>query len=261
MSLTSVLLTSLGAVLVLMIGAWILSLIREKACVADSFWGIGFVLIAWLAWSMGPGTSRSLLVAVLISIWGLRLFSHVTLRNWGQPEDRRYMAMREHHGRRFWWFSLFSVFLLQGILIWIISLAPQLAQMSPVPARLTWIDGLGLFIWAVGFTFEAVGDYQMNRFRSNPANAGKVMDKGLWGYTRHPNYFGESLVWWGIFIIALATPYGWWGLISPVLITVLLLKVSGVAMMEKDISQRRPDYEKYRREVSVFVPWFRARDG
>jgi len=256
MSLPNVLLTGLGAVLVLMIGAWILSLIREKACVADSFWGLGFVLIAWLAWSMGPETSRSLLVAVLISIWGLRLFFHITMRNWGAPEDRRYRAMREHYGRRFWWVSLFSVFLLQGTLLWVISLAPQLAQLSSVPDRLTWLDGLGLFVWAVGFTFEAVSDYQMKRFSSNPANEGKVMDKGLWGYSRHPNYFGECLVWWGIFIIALATPYGWWALFSPVLVTVLLLKVSGVAMLEKDIIQRRPDYERYRHRVNAFFPWF-----
>jgi steroid 5-alpha reductase family enzyme len=260
MSLPGILLTSLGAVLVLMIGAWILSLIRKKACVADSFWGLGFVLVAWLAWSTGPGTSRSLLVAVLISIWGLRLFLHITMRNWGQPEDRRYRAMREHHGRRFWWLSLFLVFLLQGILLWIISLAPQLAQLSPVPARLTWLDGLGVFVWTVGFIFETVGDYQMKCFHSNPANAGRVMDQGLWGYTRHPNYFGESLIWWGIFIIALATPCGWWALISPVLITVLLLKVSGVAMLEKDISHRRPEYKKYKRQVSAFMPWFRTRE-
>ena len=258
MSLLSILLIGLGALLILMLGAWILSLIRGKACVADSFWGMGFVLIAWLAWSMGPGTIRSLLVAVLISVWGLRLFFHITMRNWGQPEDRRYRAMRERQGRRFWWVSLFSVFLVQGILLWIISLAPQLAQLSSVPKHLTWLDGLGVLVWAVGFTFEVAGDYQMKRFRDNPANAGKVMDQGLWGYTRHPNYFGESLVWWGLFIVCLATPYGWWALVSPVLITVLLLKVSGVTMLEKDISQRRPDYEQYKREVSAFIPWFRA---
>ena len=259
MSLLSILLTNLGAVLILMLGAWILSLIRGKACVADSFWGMGFVLIAWLAWSMGPGTIRSLLVAVLISVWGLRLFFHITMRNWGQPEDRRYRAMRERQGRRFWWVSLFSVFLIQGILLWIISLAPQLAQLSSVPKQLTWLDWVGLLVWAVGFIFEVVGDYQMKRFRDHPANAGKVMDQGLWGYTRHPNYFGESLVWWGLFIICLATPYGWCALISPLLITVLLLKVSGVTMLEKDISQRRPEYEKYKREVSAFIPWFRVR--
>lgn len=258
MSLPVILLTALGSVLVLMLGAWMLSLVRQKACVADSFWGLGFVLVAWMAWSAGPGTSRSLLVALLISIWGLRLFFHVSARNWGHPEDRRYKAMRDHHGRHFWWFSLFSVFFLQGILLWVISLAPQLAQLSPVPAKLTWLDWLGLSVSATGFILETVSDYQMKRFRDNPANAGKVMDKGLWGYSRHPNYFGESLVWWGIFIIALATPYGWWALISPVLITILLLKVSGVAMLEKDISQRRPEYEKYKQEVSAFIPWFRS---
>ncbi|WP_028573788.1 DUF1295 domain-containing protein [Desulfonatronovibrio hydrogenovorans] len=258
MSLPGVLLIALGAVLLLMLGAWLLALVRKKACVADSFWGLGFVLIAWLSWSMGPETPRSCLVAVLISIWGLRLFLHITMRNWGQPEDRRYRAMREHYGRSFWWISLFLVFLLQGTLLWIISLAPLLAQLSPVPARLTWLDWMGLFVFAAGLIFEAVSDYQMKRFRSSPASKGKVMDKGLWAYSRHPNYFGESLIWWGIFIIALATPYGWWAVISPLLITFLLLKVSGVVMLEKDISQRRPEYEKYKREVSAFIPWFRT---
>jgi steroid 5-alpha reductase family enzyme len=257
MSLPGILLTALGAVLFLMLGAWILALLHKKACVADSFWGLGFVLIAWLAWTMGPETSRGFLVAVLISIWGLRLFLHITIRNWGQPEDRRYRAMRENYGRSFWWVSLFSVFLLQGVLLWVISLAPQLAQLSPGPAKLTWLDGLGLFVWAAGFIFEVASDYQMKRFRSNPANKGKVMDKGLWGYSRHPNYFGESLIWWGIFIIALATPYGWLAIISPLLITFLLLKVSGVVMLEKDISSRRPGYEEYKHRVSAFIPWFR----
>ena len=259
MTLPGILLNNLGAVLVLMLVAWMLSLFRQKACVADSFWGLGFVLIVWLSWLMSPETTRSFLVAVLISIWGLRLFSHVTTRNWGQPEDRRYKAMRRNYGRSFWWISLFSVFLLQGILLWIISLAPQLAQLSPVPDKLIWLDGLGLFVFATGFIFETVSDYQMKRFRSNPDNNGKVMDQGLWGYSRHPNYFGESLIWWGIFIIALATPYGWWAIISPVLITILLLRVSGITMLEKDISKRRPEYERYKGEVSAFIPWFRAR--
>jgi steroid 5-alpha reductase family enzyme len=256
---TSVFGTTFLSVVLLMVCAWVLSLLRGKACVVDSFWGLGFILAAWVAHGYGPGTSRSLLVAFLVTIWGLRLFLHITRRNWGQPEDRRYQAMRDYRGPRFWWVSLFTVFLLQAVLLWIISLAPQLAQLSPTPARLTWLDGLGLLVWAAGFGFEAVGDFQMERFRRNPANAGKVMDQGLWGYTRHPNYFGESMIWWGVFIIALATPHGLAALISPVLITFLLLKVSGVVMLEKDIGQRRPDYERYKREVSAFVPWFRAK--
>lgn len=259
MTVASVFIMTFIFVILLMLFAWIISLIRGKACVADSFWGLGFILAAWIAHGFGPGTHRSLLIAFLVTIWGLRLFLHITRRNWGRPEDRRYQAMRDFRGPNFWWVSLFTVFLLQAALLWVISLSPQLAQLSPSPAHLTWLDGLGVLVWTVGISFEAVGDYQMQRFRRNPANAGKVMDQGLWGYTRHPNYFGESLVWWGIFIIALATPYGLAALISPVLITFLLLKVSGVVMLEKDIGQRRPDYERYKREVSAFVPWFRAK--
>ncbi len=256
MPVISILSTTLAYIVLLMFFAWVLSLLRGKACVVDSFWGLGFIVTVWIVHALGPGTSRSLLVALLVTIWGLRLITHITRRNWGQSEDRRYQAMRDHHGTRFWWVSLFTVFLLQAVILWVVALAPQLAQLAPHPEHLTWLDGLGVLIFVVGLGFEAVGDYQMERFRHNPANAGKVMDQGLWAYTRHPNYFGESLVWWGIFCIALATPYWWAALISPALITVLLLKVSGVAMLEKDIGQRRPGYDVYKRKVNAFIPWF-----
>ncbi|TVQ97903.1 MAG: DUF1295 domain-containing protein [Desulfovibrionales bacterium] len=256
MPLSTVLCTSFQYILLLMIVAWIVSLVRGKACVVDSFWGLGFIIAAWTAYIHGPGTSRGLLVALLVTIWALRLIAHVTHRNWGKPEDRRYQAMRDHHGPRFWLVSLFTVFLLQAAILWVVSLGPQLAQLAPRPEHLTWLDGLGILIFVVGLTFEAVGDWQMERFKQDPGNVGKVMDQGLWAYTRHPNYFGESLVWWGIFCIALATPYWWAAWISPVLITLLLLKVSGVAMLEKDIADRRPGYAVYKRKVNAFIPGF-----
>ncbi|EFI35921.1 protein of unknown function DUF1295 [Desulfonatronospira thiodismutans ASO3-1] len=256
MPLHTIILLNLAAVMLLMLAAWILSLARDKACVADSFWGAGFVLIAWLTWFMGPETFRSLLVALLISIWGIRLILHITRRNWGQPEDRRYQAMRDYHGESFRWISLFKVFMLQGSLLWIIALAPQVAQASPRPGELVWLDFLGIFIWALGMLFEVVGDYQMSQFKKDPSNRGRVMDRGLWGWTRHPNYFGECLVWWGIFCIALSVPGGWMTIISPLLITFLLVRVSGVAMLEKDMGSRRPEYENYKKRVSAFVPWF-----
>lgn len=247
---------TLVSVLALMAGAWILSLVKKKACVADSFWGAGFVLVAWTTWLMGSGTSRSLLIAVLISIWGGRLAYHITRRNWGKAEDRRYQAMRDYHGKNFWWKSLFLVFLVQAILLWLISIAPQTAQLSAHPDVLTWLDGIGALIWTVGMMFEATADRQMEKFRNDPANRGKVMEKGLWAWSRHPNYFGESLVWWGFFCIALAVPGGWLTIFSPLIITFLLLKVSGVAMLEKDIGSRRPGYEEYQKRVNAFFPWF-----
>jgi steroid 5-alpha reductase family enzyme len=132
-------------------------------------------------------------------------------------------------------------------------------QCSLTPAHLTGLDLLGFLVWLTGFTFEAVADWQLSRFKADPANRGRVMKQGLWAYSRHPNYFGESLLWWGLFLIALATPYGWWALISPVLITFLLLKVSGVTLLEKDIVERRPEYREYLETTSAFIPWFPKR--
>ena len=256
MPLINILPVTLGTVMALMLAAWLVSVQKGKACLADSFWGPGFILVAWVTCLVGPGTPRSYLTAVLITLWGFRLALHISLRNWEKPEDRRYQSMRDHHGPKFWWISLFSVFLLQGFILWVISLAPQIAQASPQPAALTWLDAVGILIWTAGMTIESVADYQMQKFRNNPDNREKVMDRRLWAWTRHPNYFGESLIWWGIFCMALAVPGGWITIISPLLITFLLLKVSGVAMLEKDIGSRRPGYEEYKNRVNAFFPWF-----
>jgi steroid 5-alpha reductase family enzyme len=239
---------------------WLLSLPTRNASLADIFWGLGFVLIAWLSFALTGGyLGRKLLLALLTTAWGLRLSLHIAWRNWGQGEDRRYQDWRAKRGASFWWVSLFTVFLIQAVLLWLISLAVQFGQISPAPARFTGLDFLGSLVWAAGFTFEAVADWQLARFKADPANRGKVMNRGLWAYSRHPNYFGESLIWWGLFLVALATPYGWWALISPVVITFLLLKVSGVVLLEKDIVARRPEYQEYLETTSAFIPWFPKR--
>ncbi len=246
----------LAASLVFMTAVWLLSLRRRNAGIVDSFWGLGFVLLTWLAAVQAPGWgARQTLVLTLVMLWGVRLSLHITRRNWGQGEDYRYRNWRQKYGASFWWQSLWRVFWLQGLLLWVIALAPQVAVLDPLPSGITWWDRLGTLVWLIGFTFEAVADWQLYRFKSDPANRGQVMDQGLWRYSRHPNYFGETLVWWGIFLIAMASPAHWWTIISPVTITFLLLKVSGVTLLEKELPERRPAYRAYQERTSAFIPW------
>lgn len=253
--LLSIFITNLAAVMAMMFAVWLLSLFKRDASVVDVFWGLGFVVVAWLTFLQADGyLGRKLLITLLTTLWGLRLALHILIRNWGHGEDRRYQAWRAQYGARFWWVSLFTVFGLQGVLLWAISLVLQVGQISAIPARLVMLDLLGAIIWAVGFIFEALADWQLYRFKADPENKGKVMNKGLWAYTRHPNYFGESLVWWGLFIITLATPGSTWVVISPLLITFLLLKVSGVTLLEKTIVDSRPEYRGYIETTSSFIP-------
>jgi len=251
---------NLIVVLGLMTYAWGISFLKKDAGVADIFWGLGFVLISWVTFFHGSGyPGRAMLLSVLTSIWGLRLAIHITLRNWGKPEDPRYQAMRKKSGERFWFTSIYSVFGVQGLLLWIISLVLQAGGASALPKRWTWLDGFGFLLWMVGFLFEATADWQLSRFKADPMNKGKVMNKGLWAYSRHPNYFGESLIWWGFFLIAMATPNAFWTVISPITITYLLLKVSGIPLLEKTMTRKRPEYEAYISNTSAFFPWFSKR--
>jgi len=168
-----------------------------------------------------------------------------------------YSGCKESFCGSFPWFCRWvTVFGLQGVLLWVISLVLQVGQISAIPARLIILDFLGAIVWTVGFIFEAVADWQLYSFKADPANKGKVMNKGLWAYSRHPNYFGETLVWWGLFLITLATPGSFWVVICPLLITFLLLKVSGVTLLEKIIVDSRPEYEEYIKSTSSFIPWF-----
>lgn len=263
MNLGWVLLATLATTVALMLSVWLLSLAKRDASIVDIFWGMGFVLIAHVACVTGNGSSgRKLLVTSLVTLWGVRLAVYLLWRSWGQAEDYRYQAMRRQHGERFPWVSLYTVFGLQGALMWVISLPVQVAQASPVPADLTWLDGLATLLWVVGLLFEAVGDWQLARFKADPAQRGMVMNRGLWAYTRHPNYFGDAVVWWAFYLIALATPGGFWTAISPALMTVMLMRVSGVALLERKLVKTRPEYATYRQQTNAFFPWFpRRADG
>ena len=257
-----VLLATLVATAIMMVLVWLLSLAKRDVSIVDIFWGLGFVLIAHVACRLGGGYSgRKLLVTSLVTLWGVRLAVYLLWRNSGHEEDYRYRAMRKHHGERFTVVSLYSVFGLQGALMWVISLPLQVAQQSPLPARLTWLDGVAALLWACGLLFESVGDWQLARFKADPANHGKVMNRGLWAYTRHPNYFGDAVVWWAFFLIALATPSGVYTVVSPLLMTFMLMRVSGVALLERKLMKTRPEYEAYRQQTNAFVPWFPRRAG
>jgi steroid 5-alpha reductase family enzyme len=249
---------SIGLIVILglMIVLWLTSLDLKNASIVDVFWGIGFVLSVWVYFSILPGgfLPRRLLIALPTTIWGLRLAIYILWRNSGKGEDFRYQVWRKEAGKAWWWRSFFKVFLLQGILMWLISAPLLAAQYRDRPAHLTVVDFLGLALWLVGFFFEAAGDYQLARFKADPANKGKVMDRGVWRLTRHPNYFGDAAQWWGFYLIAAAAG-GWWTVFSPVIMTLMLLRVSGVTLLEKTLSTR-PGYEEYIRKTSAFIPWF-----
>ena len=256
MSFTMILVTGLGAAIGLMTMVWVVSLVRRDASIVDIFWGLGFVLLAWIYQSLGEADDiRSLLVPGLVTLWGCRLAAYIAMRGRGRGEDYRYAAMRERGGRAFAWRSLGTVFWLQATILWVVAMPRAQVQRGGGPAALTWLDAVGLLLFGVGLFFEAVGDYQMARFKADPANRGQVMDRGLWRYTRHPNYFGDCLVWWGLTLPVLATPGGWWTLLSPILMTFLLLRVSGVALLEKGMHSSKPHYRDYVRRTSAFVPW------
>jgi len=240
-----------GIVWLYMTTLWLVSLWRKDASIVDIFWGLGFViLIAFYSRQAGNGTPHALLSAALVGVWGLRLSAHIGWRNWGRPEDHRYRAWREQAGVGWWWWSYCKVFLLQGLVMWLIS-APLLTTQQH--AEVTLLDGIGVAVWGVGLYFEAVGDWQLLRFKANPANKERVMRTGLWAYTRHPNYFGEALMWWGFFGMALHTPADLILIYSPLLMTFLLRRVSGVTMLEETLALR-PGYQAYREQVPAFWP-------
>ena len=248
---------NLAAVILMMIIGWLLSLVLKNVTVVDSLWGLGFVMIAWATFFLTEGyLGRKLLIAFLVTFWGLRLSIYLTRRNWGKGEDPRYGSWREKSGKHFWIVSLFKVFLLQSLFLWAISISIQCGMASKTPETITWLDVCGLILWGIGFIFEAVGDWQLAVFKSNSANKGKVMDLGLWRYTRHPNYFGECLMWWGIFLIAFSAPNSWWTVVSPLIITSVLLKMTGINKKKKTIVIHRPGYKEYIQRTNAFIPWF-----
>ena len=243
--------------LVLILGVltllWLLSLALKDASIVDVFWGIGFGILAWFYHSQlyAAQSPRSTLLCMLVSIWGLRLGLHIGIRNHGKGEDYRYQAWRREAGGAFWWISYFRVFVLQGVLMWLIASPLLIAQTWAGP--LHWLDYLGCLLWLLGFGMEALGDWQLTQFRRNPANQGQVLDTGLWRYTRHPNYFGDALLWWGYFCFAL-TAGGYWYVFSPLMMTFLLMRVSGVTLLEQKLKTTRPQYRAYIERTSAFFP-------
>jgi steroid 5-alpha reductase family enzyme len=242
------------AIAILMIVTWMVSLALADASIVDIVWGLGFVVVAWAVKLQGDtNTGRQWLLVALVTLWGLRLAAHLFWRNHGRPEDYRYRAMRKRWGSRFWLISLVVVFALQGLLMWTVSLGVQLGQVSDTP-DVGVLGVVGAAVWAIGFGFEAIGDWQLARFKADPANDGRVMDRGLWQYTRHPNYFGDCLVWWGIGLVAAESGIGAWGLIGSAVMTILLVRVSGVALLERSLRKRKPEYQAYVERTSAFVP-------
>ncbi len=250
----AVLLAGLAAVLALMMIGWGISIAMKDASIVDILWGLAFVAIAWTGFFVGDGARpRRLLLAGLVTLWGLRLAAYLARRNLGHGEDYRYRAMRRHRKNFVAW-SLYGVFGLQGVLAFVVALPVQLAMSDRTPPRLGLLAMVGSLIWIVGVTFEAVGDAQLARFKRNPMSAGQVMDRGLWRYTRHPNYFGDFCVWWGIFLVAAECGSATLGVVGPIVMSILLTRVSGKALLERTIGKRRPGYADYAKRTNAFFP-------
>jgi len=247
---------TLALILFLYMSSWfVLSLVKKRNDVADVAWGLGFVLLAWASFFLGQSQgARGLLVGLLVSIWGTRLAWHIHARNKGRTEDYRYAQWREDWGRWFYLRSYTQVYLLQGALLFLIVL-PVLLINKSAETTLSYVDAVGVLVWLFGFVFESVGDAQLARFKKDPKNKGRLIQSGLWRYSRHPNYFGEVAQWWGIWLIALSVTNGLFGIIGPLTITILILKVSGIPMLEKKMEQNS-EFAQYKQRTSIFIPWF-----
>jgi steroid 5-alpha reductase family enzyme len=262
MGLEFVLFANLATILILLLILWCVSLSISNASIVDVFWGAGFVVVAWVSLVCGGQlVSRSLVLTSAVTLWGLRLAGYLGWRNIGKPEDYRYAAMRDRHGKRFPVVSLFTVFGLQGLLMWLIALPIQVGISQPLvlgTGQPQWFwsisMALGVTLWLTGLFFEGAGDYQLARFKADPANHGQVMNRGLWRYTRHPNYFGDFLVWWGFYLLAVTPSTWWWTIIGPLMMSFLLIRVSGVRLLENSLRRRVPGYEEYVLNTSSFFP-------
>lgn len=236
---------------------WVLSLYLKDSGIIDIFWGFGFTVMTWYYFGLATdnefGDIRGQVLSTMVTIWGLRLAFHIGKRNIGKAEDYRYQEFRQEAGEAYWWYSFFKVFLLQGIILWILSSIFWVSHSSNIES-LGLFEYIGIGFWLIGFFFESVGDWQLKKFKQNPLNKGKIMDKGLWKYTRHPNYFGDAMVWWGFFMFALGTTGGWLFLFAPIFMNFLLRFVSGVAMLEVKLQESKPGYKEYMRKTSAFLP-------
>jgi len=242
-------------VLGLMIALWVISLVRCDASIVDPWWSMAFLLItAHTARSTGLTPAKTLLL-LMVAAWAIRLWLHLLFRSRGKPEDPRYAAFRQRYGpARYWWISFFQVFILQGCLVVLISAPLQLAAAAHPPDRIRLTDIAGLSVFIVGLVAEIVADAQLQAFRNDPARRGQVLGTGLWRLSRHPNYFGEAVLWWGLWLFAVRQPYGWASIVAPLVMTFLLVKVSGVPMLDAHLGATKPGYSDYIRRTSAFIP-------
>jgi len=247
-------LTGLVAALGLFTALWLASLLLRNSSIVDMWWGPGILLIGvTYAVTSESASARDRVVLVLLALWAVRLAWHIGARNIGHGEDFRYAKWRRERGRSWWWFSYFKVFVLQAVIAWIVSMPLYFAITSTAPIGLSGWDAAAVLLFVIGFLFEAIGDEQLRRFKASPSNKGRVLDTGLWRYTRHPNYFGEALLWWGFGLFSVAAG-GYIGLISPAIMTFLLIRVSGVALLEQTLRETKPEYRDYIRRTSSFLP-------
>ena len=244
-------------ILFLMVILWLISIPLKNVSIVDAFWGTGFVVVNVAYFMLETHMyTRNLVVLCLVSVWGIRLSAYLFKRNYGKPEDFRYQEFRRHYGaERYWWFSFFQVFVLQGTLIMLVSLPLFGIHHETVSNELNAIDYIALLCWCVGFLFEAIGDYQLTKFKKNPDNKGTILKTGLWRYTRHPNYFGDASVWlsFGLFSIASG---GYWQIVGALAMIYLIINISGVAMLEKSLQKTKPGYKEYVASTNAFIPWF-----
>lgn len=256
MSFPTLWLNSGLVILGLMVALWLYSLAIKNSSIVDIFWGTGFVIVFWVGVLLVPSTltARAVLLGILVTIWGLRLSLYIFQRNHGKLEDFRYAKWREEAGKDWGWRSFFKVFILQGLLMWIIA-APLLAMQTtsaPDSALKCW-DFIAVIIWLTGFVFEAGGDYQLARFKADPANKDKLLTTGFWSVTRHPNYWGDAVQWWAFYLLALISG-AWWTIFSPIIMTLLLRNVSGVVLLEKTLKDTKPGYVEYIANTPTFMP-------
>lgn len=248
---------NLGLIFCMMVAMWALSIALRDSSITDIFWGFGLVITAWFSWALSDGVpARQYLVLTLITLWGLRIGLYIGWRNWG-GEDPRYARLRQHvesSGGNYAMHSLTHIYLQQGFFMWLVSLVLIFAVSADAPATLGPMAWTGTALWLLGMYFETVGDWQLSRFRADPANQGKVMDRGLWRYTRHPNYFGEACVWVGLFIIAMENPLAIVTIISPAVMLWVLMGPMGKGLLERRMGKKRPGFEEYKRRTSGFFP-------
>lgn len=251
----TVLAASALVVFIYVLALYVLSLIRRNYSFIDRGWGLGILLAAFVPLLLREQVQlRQIIVTILVATWAMRLGAHVLLRGWGRGEDFRYASWRERWGEYSWFFAFFHIFVLQGALMLVVALPVILINTATGPGS-NWLDIAGILIWSLGFLWETIADHQLESFRQNPANRGHILMTGLWRYSRHPNYFGEALQWWGIWLLALTVPGGWLTVVSPLLMAFLLLRVSGIPLLE-DHMRQNPEFREYARRTPAFIPRF-----